>query len=1128
MACPGARREGLRFLRTIYEVGVVAASRAPVTHGAAAAAAMPTAQQVVGGDIAPAGARFASQLAVRNRMKSVRSIQKITKAMKMVAASKLRGVQGKTEQSRGMWQPFTALLGDNPTLVTPRTLVIAVSTDRGLCGGINSTVVKHSRAVSAISAPSEDTKSVFVILGEKAKLQLQRDANNTILMTVADTQKQGINFTQTSMIVDEILKNVEFDTARIIYNRFNSVVAFVPTVSTVLSPETLLKEAAEGGSASQLAEYEIEGEEGQEELFQNLSEFQLASTLNGQLLPQRLRHAWPPHSLLQQVSPGHHHHGAYRNYFWCCSSGGLRPMLSVAVCGIIVTVGASPPAGAGSPFSTSSPSNVILTTGRHGGSNGGFGGGLFNSLWAYARPGRWWLAILIICAFQGVLFWHWSNTSAIVFPDQKSASGAAIGGKGGSLNRQRLGDAAAAAAAASAFRRHLIIESQEQAQDVSNLRSLPYTPTTASLSAAALEELVRKVAENVSQRIESHEAVLVNLGIKLLNREQQLSKIDQVIAALGKIPPETIKAVLQAQLDTKQQQAAEKEGGSGAGGAGEGVRQGGSGQAEAGGGAEGEAWGELPEPIPPPPKPCKRQKDLGRSGGKVVWRVDGGEAEGEERPRKYLLAMCSGGQLSNRISCLRQHFLDAALLNRTLVFPSHGPGVDYDYERLLDMEAPRRCFGNQTFLTLDEYAAIQEAKHPRMRKHAPVMTVDVFICHVHHYQTERECGYIRQRSSPLHLPPPSPLQVSVVAYPLCQDSHPGEVHAKPVVQVPLQGVHLPLYLPSPSPHPCSYQQLHIHFAKTVIPEKRTPSPWFKYPSKEFISLFNYDDSVIAFGNMFGVSGQDLRFHHARPLVVLPGCKYYIMPSPMVRQAAAGFINSYLGSSTSSSFSSDSSTGGDAAAGGVRAAGDGGAGGAGGGGFMALHMRRGDFYQHCVNMKGHSKFACYHPIRQLAACVARRLDENPGVRAIYLSTNGDDDEVRMFREFLAFERARPRKYVINGTMEDGRVGSVVRVRGGRAGLFSSEPVPVVRMSIKSLETQPWAEPLVQAGAHNDSVVISYVEKAICVMSNVFFGTYGSTFTGDIVRLRDWLFLNSCNDGMICPETDQAELITPFES
>lgn len=50
--------------------------------------------------------------AVRNRMKSVKNIQKITKAMKMVAASKLRAVQTRAENSRGLWQPFTALLGD--------------------------------------------------------------------------------------------------------------------------------------------------------------------------------------------------------------------------------------------------------------------------------------------------------------------------------------------------------------------------------------------------------------------------------------------------------------------------------------------------------------------------------------------------------------------------------------------------------------------------------------------------------------------------------------------------------------------------------------------------------------------------------------------------------------------------------------------------------------------------------------------------------------------------------------------------------------------------------------------------------------------------------------------------------
>ncbi|KAG8386904.1 hypothetical protein BUALT_Bualt03G0197300 [Buddleja alternifolia] len=53
-------------------------------------------------------------ITVRNRMKSVRNIQKITKTMKMVAASKLRAIQTRAENSRGLWQPFTALLGDTP------------------------------------------------------------------------------------------------------------------------------------------------------------------------------------------------------------------------------------------------------------------------------------------------------------------------------------------------------------------------------------------------------------------------------------------------------------------------------------------------------------------------------------------------------------------------------------------------------------------------------------------------------------------------------------------------------------------------------------------------------------------------------------------------------------------------------------------------------------------------------------------------------------------------------------------------------------------------------------------------------------------------------------------------------
>lgn len=62
--------------------------------------------------------------AVRNRMKSVKNIQKITKAMKMVAASKLRAIQSRTENSRGLWQPFTALLGDTPSMCVSQTFLI--------------------------------------------------------------------------------------------------------------------------------------------------------------------------------------------------------------------------------------------------------------------------------------------------------------------------------------------------------------------------------------------------------------------------------------------------------------------------------------------------------------------------------------------------------------------------------------------------------------------------------------------------------------------------------------------------------------------------------------------------------------------------------------------------------------------------------------------------------------------------------------------------------------------------------------------------------------------------------------------------------------------------------------------
>ncbi|KAG6390034.1 hypothetical protein SASPL_151512 [Salvia splendens] len=224
------------------------------------------------------GVRSVSTQIVRNRMKSVKNIQKITKAMKMVAASKLRAIQSKTENSRGLWQPFTALLGDLPSVDVKKTVVVTISSDKGLCGGINSTSVKVSRGLKKLNS-GPDKESKYVIVGEKAKAQLVRDSKNDIELALTELQKNPLNYTQVAVLADDILKNVEYDALRIVYNKFQSVVSFIPSVSTILSPEIVERESEAGGQLGELDSYEVEGAETKSEVLQNLTEFQFSCVM---------------------------------------------------------------------------------------------------------------------------------------------------------------------------------------------------------------------------------------------------------------------------------------------------------------------------------------------------------------------------------------------------------------------------------------------------------------------------------------------------------------------------------------------------------------------------------------------------------------------------------------------------------------------------------------------------------------------------------------------------------------------------------------------------------------------------------------------------------------------------------
>ncbi|KAL4347956.1 hypothetical protein GQ457_17G017520 [Hibiscus cannabinus] len=264
MAMAALRREGRRFAPLISPRPITAVRSSPIA---------PSHQ-----DEGPIGVRYISTQVVRNRMKSVKNIQKITKAMKMVAASKLRAVQTKAENSRGLWQPFTALLGDLPSVDVKKSVVVTISSDKGLCGGINSTSVKMSKGIHKLnSGPEKETK--YVILGEKAKAQLIRDSKKDIQLIITELQKNPLNYTQVSVLADEILKNVEFDALRIVFNKFHSVVSFVPTVSTVLSPEIVEREAESGGKLGDLDNYEVEGGETKGEILQNLAEFQFSCVM---------------------------------------------------------------------------------------------------------------------------------------------------------------------------------------------------------------------------------------------------------------------------------------------------------------------------------------------------------------------------------------------------------------------------------------------------------------------------------------------------------------------------------------------------------------------------------------------------------------------------------------------------------------------------------------------------------------------------------------------------------------------------------------------------------------------------------------------------------------------------------
>jgi len=229
--------------------------------------------------------RHASNQAVKQRIRAIKNIGKITKAMKMVAASKMRNAQNAVETSRGIVDPFVRLFGDHPAISAPKSVTVAITSDRGLCGGLNSNISKYTRALLRMNETGADgavKEQTVVSIGDKGRSQLLRTDSQLYALSVADTYKVRVTFAQASLIAEELLKNNP-DVIRIVYNKFRSAISFKPTVATVLLPDFMEQQASEP-SGNKLDAYEMEASAERSDTLRDLAEFQLASTLFNAML----------------------------------------------------------------------------------------------------------------------------------------------------------------------------------------------------------------------------------------------------------------------------------------------------------------------------------------------------------------------------------------------------------------------------------------------------------------------------------------------------------------------------------------------------------------------------------------------------------------------------------------------------------------------------------------------------------------------------------------------------------------------------------------------------------------------------------------------------------------------------
>ncbi len=217
---------------------------------------------------------------LRKRIKSVKSTQKITKAMKMVAAAKLRKAQENAEKGRPYSEKMNSIILNLSNSITEKEnapkllagtgnekvhLCIVLTADRGLCGGFNTNIVKKAKSFFE-KIKSEEKSLKIITVGSKGYDQLKRIYGSQIIKKISFKDSKVTNYLDADIVakkIIELFEKNEFDMCTIFYNQFKNVMTQIPQEQQIipLKSNEIKKNSVEDN-------YEFEPEE--DEILSNL------------------------------------------------------------------------------------------------------------------------------------------------------------------------------------------------------------------------------------------------------------------------------------------------------------------------------------------------------------------------------------------------------------------------------------------------------------------------------------------------------------------------------------------------------------------------------------------------------------------------------------------------------------------------------------------------------------------------------------------------------------------------------------------------------------------------------------------------------------------------------------------